>query len=107
LLALSVLVFLSLLGASLLAYVQARQVRAQLEVDRLQALYLAEAGIAHALREIRRGADFDGNGIGNIALTAVGPGRCRATHDFQRSTITATGESNQVQRTVEIIYSAL
>lgn len=102
-----VLVFLASLGASLLGYVQSRRITVQLELDRLQALYLAEAGIARAIHEMRLDADLDGNGLGNVGITTLATGRFRARHNFQTSTITGIGESNGVQRTVEIVYNAL
>lgn len=102
-----ILVFLSVLGMSLIAFSLSRTSYSRLQLDRLKALYLAEAGIAKAIWELRYDIDPDGNGQGNITTTNLGNGYFWAWHDFQNSTITSTGTVNNIKRTVQIKYSAI
>jgi hypothetical protein len=76
-------------------------------LDRLKAYYLAESGIAKAVHELKHDKDFDNNGIGNILRVKLAGGTYKASHNFQASIITATGEYNHVKRTIQIKYSAL
>jgi len=102
-----ILVFLAVLGMSLVAFLYSRTQSTQMQLDRLKALYLAESGIAQAIWELRFDVDLDNNGGGNIARTKLGDGYFWAKHDFQAATLTATAEVNQARRTVQIKYSAL
>jgi type II secretory pathway component PulK len=102
-----VLVFLSVLGMSLIAFLFSRASYAQMQLDRLKALYLAEAGISKALWELRFDIDPDGDGQGNIPKTKLGDGLFWTRHNFQTSTITGTGEVNKARRVVQIKYSAI
>jgi Tfp pilus assembly protein PilX len=100
-----VLIFLSVMGMSLLGMLYARSTVSLLEVDRLKAFYLAEAGIARSVYELRHNIDYSGDGIGNISRTKLGDGEFWAAHNFITSTITATGEVNSIKRTIQIKYS--
>lgn len=102
-----VLAFLSVLGMSLIAFLFSNTAYSQVQLDRLKAIYLAEAGIAKAIWELRYDLDPDGGGPGNIAMTNFGDGSFWARHDFQISTITAAGEVNKSRRTVQIKYGAI
>ena len=102
-----VLLFLGVLGMSLVEFLFLRTTSSILAVDRLKALYLAEAGISQAINELRTENDYDNNGVGNIAPAKLGAGKFWAQHDFQTSTITATGEVNNIKRTVQIKYTVL
>jgi hypothetical protein len=102
-----VLLFLSVLGMSLITYVYVRSETTLLESDRLKALYLAEAGIAQSLHELKWDTDFDGNGLGDVAPHELGGGTFSAKHDFQSSYILGTGAYNKVRRVVQLQYSAL
>lgn len=99
--------FFTLVGLSLIALLFSRITIVQNEVERQEALYLAEAGLAKALNEIRTDVDYDKDGIGNIPTTKLGPGTFYAVHDYKTSTITAFGEVNKSVRTIQISYSAL
>ncbi len=99
--------FLTVLGMSLITFLFSRGTQSQIQLDRVKALYLAEAGIAKAIWELRYELDPDGGGPGNISETKLGDGTFWARHNFQASTITATGQVNKVQRTVQIKYSAI
>ncbi len=99
------LVFLAVMGMSLLGLLFSRATITFLELDRLKAFYLAEAGIAKSINELRLNIDYDGNGIGNISRMKLGDGVFWARHNFPTFTITATGEVNKIKRTIQIKYS--
>lgn len=105
--AIIILVFLSVMGMSLITYLYSRSSRSTLELDRLKAFYLAEAGISKSVYELRWDTDLDNNGVGNVLSTKLGGGTYRAIHNPQASTITGIGEYNKVKRIVQIKYSAL
>jgi len=102
-----ILVFLSTLGMSSIAYLYARSSKSTLELDRLKAFYLAESGISKSIHELRRDIDLDNNGVGNVLDTKLGGGTYKAIHNSQASTITGIGEYNKVKRIIQIKYSAL
>lgn len=102
-----ILAFLAVLGMSLIAFLFSRTAYSQTQLDRLKALYLAEAGISKAIWELRFDIDPDGDGQGNIPKTKLGDGFFWARHNFQTSTLTSTGEVNKARRTVQIKYSAI
>lgn len=102
-----VLLFLSVLGMNLIVYLLSRATAATLELDRLKALYLAEAGIAKSVNELRLDKDFEHNGLGNVLKVKLGDGSYKAVHNFRLSTITGIGESNGVIRKIQIQYSSL
>lgn len=100
-----VLIFLAVMGMSLLGLLFSRTTLSILASDRLKAFYLAEAGIAKSINELKTDIDTDGNGLGNISPAKLGEGEFWARHDFQTSTITATGEVNKAKRTIQIKYT--
>ena len=102
-----ILVFLAVLGMSLIAFLFSRTAYSQMQLDRLKALYLAEAGLSKAIWELRFDVDPDGDGPGNISKTKLDYGRFWARHDFQISTLTSTGEVNKARRVAQIKYSAI
>jgi Tfp pilus assembly protein PilX len=99
--------FVGVLGLSLVDYLTVRQSSIALEIDRLKALYLAEAALSHAIYEIKNDFDEDGNGLGNIEPTALGGGTYSSIHDPHVLVITGVGEYNQVKRRLQIKYSPL
>lgn len=102
-----ILVFLSVLGMSFVAFSFSRTSYSQMQLERLKAFYLAEAGIFKSIWELRYGVDPDGDGEGNIPKTKLGNGQYWTRHDFQNSTLNSTGEVNNTRRTVQMKYSAL
>ena len=98
------LVFLGSLGSALLGAVYARLSAITLEVDRLQAQYLAEAGIAQGLHEIKTGLDVFGGGRGAIPVTALGPGFYKVDMDPKTSTLVSIGIVRDVRRVVVTRY---
>jgi len=103
-LTLIVLIFLTIFGGALMLMVFSRFTSVYLEYDRLKALYLAEAGISKSLWELKRGVDLDRDGLGNIPKTRLGEGYYWVNHNPQTLTIISTGEANDVERTVRIVY---
>ena len=53
-----ILSFLAVLGMSLIVYLLSRTTKATLELDRLKAFYLAEAGIARSVHELKIDKDY-------------------------------------------------
>jgi len=102
-----VMVFLSVLGMSMLAFLFSTTSYAQVQLDRMKAIYLAESGIAKAIWELRYDIDPDGDGTGNVKKVKLGDGVFWAKHDFQSSTITGVGEVNRLRRTLQIKYSSI
>jgi len=99
--------FISILGMSLIALLFSRMTYSALQLERLKANYLAEAGISRSIWELKFDLDADGDGVGNVSRTRLGDGYFWARHDFQNSLITATGEVNGFKRTFQIKYSSI
>lgn len=102
-----ILTFLAALGMSLVAFLFSRTAYSQTQLDRLKALYLAEAGLSKAIWELKFDVDPDGDGPGNIPKTKLSDGFFWTRHDFEVSTLTSTGEVNKARRVVQIKYSAI
>ncbi|MDP8260243.1 MAG: type II secretion system protein [Candidatus Gygaella obscura] len=100
-----VVIFLSLVGAALINLSFNLAVSSDLEIDSIKALYLAEAGISHAIRELKTDVDLDNLGIGEAPVTELGDGFYMVKHNPQLFTITSTGVVNDVRRSVEISYA--
>ena len=98
------LLFLGSLGAALISMVYARLMAVTLEVDRLQAQYLAEAGLAQGLYEIKTGLDVFGGGRGTIPITVLGPGFYKVDHDPKGKALVAVGGVRDVRRGIVIKY---
>jgi len=92
---------------NLIVYLLSRTTKTTLELDRLKALYLAEAGIAKSINEIKLDKDFEDNGVGNVSRSQLNGGTYRAIHNFQISSITGVGEYNDITRSIQIKYSTL
>ena len=102
-----ILLFLAVLGMSLTAFLFSRSVTNTMELDRLKALYLAEAGFSKAIYELRWDIDPEANGVGNISPTKLGDGTYEVRHNFQTSTLTSLGKVNKIRRVVQIRYSTI
>lgn len=95
------LMMLGALGAALIGMVHARLQSTTLEVDRLQAQYLAEAGLARALYEIGKDRDtFNDGTIGGIAPTALGPGYFWVQQYPESRSLVGTGLVRDIRRTI-------
>jgi len=99
------LLTLSMIGAALNSMVYARLATVILAVDRLQASYLAEAGLARGLHEVTNGQDiFGDDDIGVIPLTVYGPGRFQVEHREQSSSLLGIGMVGDVRRVIVYRY---
>ena len=102
-----ILATLTVYGTVLVSSVYERSLLVSLEVDRLQALYLAEAAIAKSLEEVKSMHDDDGDGLGNVSKKSLGRGVYYAEHDPSTLSITGVGIVNQVERRVRIYYEGI
>lgn len=102
LLAIIIISALTLFGMSLVSLVLSRLSSVDLEIDELKALYLAEAGIAKSLYELKKGIDPDGDGIGIIRPTKFADGTFEVTYNPAMFTFTSIGMVNRTSRTVQI-----
>ena len=99
------LFMLGAFGAALSGMVHSRLLSAMLEVDRLQAAYLAESGLARATYEISHDRDFFGqDGIGMIPPTRFGPGYFQVEHRPQSKALVALGVVSGVRRVIVSRY---
>ncbi|MFH0925160.1 MAG: hypothetical protein V1872_05945 [bacterium] len=99
------IVFLTALGLSLVTSIYSRSIEVNVEIDRLKALYLAEAGIASAVHEMKIGIDLDQDGLGNIKSKRLGDGVYEVRHYYKDSLIISKGTVNSIQRVLQIKYS--
>ena len=99
-----VITSLSIFGGILIVLVINRAEMAQLEIDRSKAFFLAEAGLAQSIHELKTQEDLDGDGVGNIASRNLGDGNFRVLHFSSTGEIRSTGTVNHVSRTLQIKY---
>ncbi|MEE9500330.1 MAG: hypothetical protein V3V42_03435 [Candidatus Omnitrophota bacterium] len=104
LLTLFVLMFLAIFGATLVVMVFSKMHSATLNLDRLKAFYLAEAGISKALYEIKENLDVDYDGMGSILETKLGEGTYKVEHDIEQKVFISTGKVNENKRVIFIKY---
>ncbi len=102
-----ILIFLSLIGAALINFVFNLSNSSNLEIDSTKALYLAEAGINYAIKELKTDIDLDNAGFGNAPMTKLGDGFFMVKHNPELFTLTATGIANRVRRSIEVNYSSM
>ena len=102
LLAIIILSSLALIGMSLVGLAMSRMTTVDLEVDRVKALYLAEAGIARSLYELKKGVDYDNAGIGIIPLTKFADGEFSVRYNAALFTFTSIGKVNDAERAIQL-----
>lgn len=102
-----VLVFLAVMGLSLIAFVHARSTAAELELYRLRAFYLAESAIAVSINELKKDIDSDQSGIGTVEPTPFGGGTYEAIINKDTGIVTGIGEYEGVRREIEVKYKVL
>lgn len=102
-----ILSVLTIYGAVLVSAVYERSLHVTTELDRLQAFYLAEAGIAKSIQEVKSMSDRNSDGLGTIPKTKLGRGTFQAIHDPGTLSITGIGEVNGVQRRIRIYYEGV
>lgn len=99
-----ILSLFALYGSVLVQVVHERSIKVSLEMDRLKAIYLAEAAIVQSLSEIRSLEDPDGDGLGVIPRRPLGDGEFYADHDPGALVVIGTGEVHEIKRSIEIQY---
>lgn len=77
----------------------------QLETDRVKAFFLAEAGIAQSVYEIKNKKDEDKDGLGTIRQKQLADGYFTVIHNVKTSEIRSTGIVNGTRRTLQIKYA--
>ena len=101
--ALIILLTISLIGATLASFFFSVNTVAEVELSRAQALYLAEAGIADAVYQLRQGGS-GGDVEQHIAVKMLGDGDYEVSHDAAAGLITSTGRVRGVRRTLQVKY---
>lgn len=94
------LTLLGSMGTALIAMVHNRLLTVTTEVDRLQAAYLAEAGLARALYEIGKDRDTFGGGLGSVPPTGFGPGYFQVQQDPKSRTLLGLGVVRDIRRVI-------
>ena len=102
LLAIIIISSLTLFGMSLVNLTLSRVSSVDLEVEKVKALYIAEAGIAKSLNELKKGIDPGGDGIGAIRETQFAEGVFEVTYNPAMFTFTSTGRVNKTERAVQL-----
>ena len=102
LLAIIIISSLTLFGMSLVNLTISRVSSVDLEIEKVRALYIAEAGIAKSLNELKRGIDPDGDGIGVIKPTQFAGGSLEVTYNSAMFTFTSIGRVNKTERAVQL-----
>lgn len=99
-----ILLTISLIGATLSSFFFSVTTVAELELARAQALYLAEAGVAQVVSQIRQAGVLGGEAQMTVGPTALGAGSYRAALDVDAGLITAIGTVRGVRRAIQVKY---
>lgn len=102
-----ILLTVALIGTSLVAFFSSVSLSATTIVDEAKALYLAEAGIAHAIYMLHNQAGIGGELAQDIGPVHLGEGTYVVNLDLVQSMITATGQVGGMEKTVQLQYSSL
>ncbi len=102
-----IMLTMALIGASLAELASSVNYSVQNILDETKARYLAEAGIAHALHELRGGGDLsttvDENE--NPIYFPLGEGGYTVVYNPNESSITCTGIVNETKKTLQLQYN--
>lgn len=96
---------ISLIGAGLVALLSSLAIGNQYEINRAQALYLAEAGINHAIHELKSQAIIVLSEEYFIPSTALGDGTYDVQLEPSQFLIIATGRVGGVKRAIQLKYN--
>ena len=96
---------LTIFGGLLMILAHNRVLLTQIEIDGAKAFFLAEAGIAQSIHELKHQLDPDGDGVGTIKERFLGEGWFTVIHDAKTTEIRSMGEVNGVKRTLQIQYA--
>jgi len=102
-----ILLTIALIGASLVALFSSVNISARTIADEAKALYLAEAGVAHAISVLRSQAGEGGNLEQKIGPVKFGEGTYTIRLDFTQSLITSSGTVHGITKTVQLQYASL
>ena len=103
-----VMLTMALIGASLAELSSAVSFSAENILDETKARYLAEAGIAYALHELRNEADLSDavdKNTGDPVYFPLGDGGYTVVFDPSESLITCTGIVNGTKKTLQLQYN--
>ena len=99
---------MALIGASLAELSSAVSFSVDNILDETKARYLAEAGIAHALHELRNGADLSDTvdkTTGDPVYFPLGEGGYTVIFNSNESLITCTGIVHETKKTLQLQYN--
>ncbi len=99
---------MALLGASLAELSSVVNFSVDTMLDETKARYLAEAGIAHMLHQLRAGGDLSDTVdkvTGEPTLFALGEGSYTIIFDADESLITCTGIVHETKKTLQLQYN--
>lgn len=99
-----ILLTISLIGATLASFFLSVTTLANLELAQVQALYLAEAGVARALHELHQAALMGGEPP-LLLRVPLGEGEYEVAQNPSKGLITSTGWSQGVRRTIQVRYT--
>ncbi len=104
-----IMLTMALIGASLAELSSAVSDSIGTILDQTKARYLAEAGIAHALHELRLGADLAVESVdpvsGEPIYYPLGEGGYSVVYDAEGSMITCTGIVHETKKTLQLQYN--
>jgi len=102
-----ILLTVALIGASLVTFFSSVDLSARTVADEAKAIYLAEAGIAHAIYTLRTKADTTKRPHEVIGPINLGEGTYSVKIDINQALITSTGDVRGAKKTVQLQYRAL
>ena len=103
-----VMLTMALIGAALAELSSTVSDSVESIMDQTKARYLAEAGIAYALHELRSGSDLSDTvdkTTEEPAFFPLGDGGYSVSFDSAESLITSTGVVNQTKKTLQLQYN--
>ncbi len=101
-----VVLTVSLIGASLVALLSSLALTNQYEVNRAQALYLAEAGISQAVYLLKNQAIIVRGDEFFVTPTKLADGTYEVKVDFNQSLMSSTGRVGGISRTIQLKYNS-
>lgn len=101
-----VILMVSLIGASLVALLSSLALTNQYEVNRVKALYLAEAGISQAIYMLKSQVVIIEGQEYFVSPTPFGDGTYEVKMDFRQSLMSSTGRIGGIARTIQLKYSS-
>ena len=99
---------MALIGAALAELSSAVSFSVDTILEETQARYLAEAGIAHALHELRNGSDLSDTvdkSNGEPVYFPLGDGGYTVVYNASESLITCSGIVNRTKKTLQLQYN--